>query len=153
MKAIHRKGVVLSHDTSEAIAKRLLLMIEELPNKLLVCQNVTCQQQGSKEVLAAFQQHAPAGTQVEPSGCLGQCGNGPMVLTLPDRIWYHRVQPKDVLRIADQHLRGNRPVVSKLYPQSHGTQNSIWLWVTGLFIFLLLCVLLAYVVGKSGHYL
>ncbi len=128
-----------------------------MPKKVLVCQNVTCRQQGSEKVLAALQQQAPDQVKVEPSGCLGQCGNGPMVLTLPDKTWYHRVQPKDVPRIAEQHLKGNRPVASKLYPQVHGkihgSQNSIWLWVIGLSIFLLLCVLLAYVVGKSGRYL
>lgn len=125
---------------------------ETPPNKLLVCQNVTCQQQGSKEVLAAFQQYAPANIQVEPSGCLGQCGNGPLVLTLPDNIWYHRVQPKDVLHITGQHLKENRPVISKLYSQKPDAQNSIWLWVVGLAIFLSLCVLIAYVAGKSGRY-
>ena len=124
-----------------------------MPKKVLVCQNVTCQQQGSQKVLVDLQQQAPDEVTVEASGCLGQCGNGPMVLTLPDKTWYHRVHPKDISRIVEQHLKGDRPVASKLYPPVHGSQNSIWLWVIGIGIFLLLCVLLAYVVGKSGRYL
>lgn len=123
-----------------------------MPKRVLVCQNVTCKQQGSEKVLAALQSQAPNDVKVEPSGCLGQCGNGPMVLVLPDKTWYHRVQPKDVPRIVEQHLRQNRPVASKLYPEAHGSQNSIWPWVIGFGIFLSLCVLLAFVVGKSGRY-
>ncbi|MGB3297453.1 MAG: (2Fe-2S) ferredoxin domain-containing protein [Phormidesmis sp.] len=124
-----------------------------MAKKVLVCQNVTCKQQGSEKVLAALQAQAPNEVEVEPSGCLGQCGNGPMLLVVPDKTWYHRIQPKDVPRIAEQHLRQNRPVASKLYPQAHGSQNSIWVWVIGFGIFLSLCGLLAFMVGKSGRYL
>lgn len=122
-----------------------------MPKKVSVCQNVTCQQQGSQKVLAAFEQHAPADIEVEPSGCLGQCGNGPMALVLPEKIWYHRLRPNDVPAIATQHLQGNRPVVHKLYPQAHGEQKSIWLWVVGIAIFLAMCVLIAFVMGSHVH--
>ena len=118
-----------------------------MPKKVSVCQNVTCQQQGAQKVLAAFEQHAPDDIEVEPSGCLGQCGNGPMALVLPEKVWYHRLRPSDVPAIATQHLKGNQPVARKLYPQVHGEQKSIWIWGAGFAIFLGLCILIAVVMG------
>ena len=50
--------------------------------KILVCQNTTCKQQGSQKVLAAFERCVPDGVAVDVSGCMGQCGNGPMVVVL-----------------------------------------------------------------------
>jgi (2Fe-2S) ferredoxin len=78
----------------------------ESARRLLVCQNRGCRKQGSAEVLAAFER-------------LGQCGSGPMVLVMPDRIWYSAVHPTEVPSVVERHLRGGRPVVSMLYPKYH----------------------------------
>lgn len=122
-----------------------------MPKKVSICQNVTCQQQGSQAVLAAFEQHAPPDIEIEPSGCLGQCGNGPMALVLPEKVWYHRLRAGDVAVIATQHLKANRPVTHKLYPAVHGQKKSIWIWLVGFTIFLALCVLAAVVMGSPVH--
>lgn len=63
---------------------------------ILICQNRTCKKQGAAEVFAAFRTLAPPEIAYEGCGCLGNCGNGPMVLVLPARIWYYRVHPQDV---------------------------------------------------------
>ncbi|WP_219884542.1 (2Fe-2S) ferredoxin domain-containing protein [Merismopedia glauca] len=63
---------------------------------ILVCQNRTCRRQGSAKVLAALQAYAIANLTVKPTGCLGHCGNGPMVVILPEEIWYSGVQPAEV---------------------------------------------------------
>ncbi|MGC1527137.1 MAG: (2Fe-2S) ferredoxin domain-containing protein [Phormidesmis sp.] len=52
--------------------------------KVIVCQNKTCKQQGSAQVLAAFKRSVPVDVLVEPSGCLGQCGNGPMAVVITE---------------------------------------------------------------------
>ncbi|MEO0770499.1 MAG: hypothetical protein AAFY72_13915 [Cyanobacteria bacterium J06649_4] len=157
-------------------------------------------QQGASKVLEALQQSAPSDVDVVASGCLGQCGNGPMLLVLPtnekppanettvnktavsgalketveaspnkrrqqqvhqegktrqrerQKFWYSNVQLKDVNAIAQRHLKGNRPVIAKLYPAVHGTQNPIGIWVVGFFLFLALCVLFAVVLGGQSHY-
>jgi (2Fe-2S) ferredoxin len=90
------------------------------PPCLLVCQNRTCHQQGSAAVLAAFQERLPATWQVSGCGCLGQCGNGPMVLVLPDQIWYSAVSVPDVAQIV-QHLQRGQVVAKLLYPKFHPT--------------------------------
>ncbi|MDY7015337.1 MAG: (2Fe-2S) ferredoxin domain-containing protein [Cyanobacteriota bacterium] len=64
--------------------------------RILVCQNRTCRKQGAKVVLAEFQAHNIDEIEIIGSGCLGQCGNGPMVLILPGKILYDRVFPDRV---------------------------------------------------------
>ncbi len=60
--------------------------------KVLVCQNTTCQQQGSEKVLTAFERCAPDDVSVEISGCLGQCGKGPMVVVLSENAEVEKVE-------------------------------------------------------------
>lgn len=70
------------------------------PICILICQHRTCRKQGAAKVLAAFRaMNIPDEISYEGCGCLGNCGNGPMVLVLPARIWYYRVHPQDVSKI------------------------------------------------------
>ena len=86
---------------------------------VLVCQNRTCLKQGAAAVLAAFQIHPVPGCVITKTGCMGQCGNGPMVRILPDNIWYCRVAPQEVTEVVERHLRGGRPVKPMLSPHFH----------------------------------
>jgi (2Fe-2S) ferredoxin len=87
---------------------------------VLICQSKACCKGGSAKVLAAFQAlPLPAGVEVVGSGCLGQCGNGPMVRVLPDEVWYNRVQPEEVSAVVDRHLQVGIPVRAMLYPKFH----------------------------------
>lgn len=89
---------------------------------VIVCQNTACCKAGSGNVLQAF---AAAITdlnidvQLEGRRCLGQCGNGPMVLVLPDQIWYERVQPAEVPAIVKRHLHDGQPIQAMLYRRFH----------------------------------
>ena len=75
---------------------------------VLICQNRTCRKQGSASVLAAFTRLSIPGVEVIGSGCLGKCGNGPMVLVLPNTVWYSGVLPGDVSMIVEQYLLENK---------------------------------------------
>ena len=77
----------------------------ESPKCVRVCQNRTCRKQGAAKVLAAFEAQPIPEVTVSGCGCLGQCGNGPIVLILPDRAWYSRVHPSEVPLLVEQHLR------------------------------------------------
>lgn len=85
------------------------------PTQILVCQNITCRKQGSARVLAAFRAAAIPAITTSGSGCLGQCGNGPMVLILPEQTWYSYVKPDDVPLIVTHHLQQGHPVTAMLY--------------------------------------
>lgn len=84
-----------------------------------VCQNRACKKQGAAKVLAAFKASVVPGVTVTATGCLGQCGNGPMVLILPDRIWYSGVRPNEVPLVVEQHLLGGQEVEKMLYSRFH----------------------------------
>ena len=86
---------------------------------VLVCQNRTCRRQGAAKVLAVFRNCIDTEVAIEASGCLGQCGNGTMVMVLPETVWYGAVQPKEVPAVIDRHLRQGQPVRSMLYRKFH----------------------------------
>ena len=89
------------------------------PKCVRVCLNRTCRKQGAKLVLAAFESSLVPGITVMGSGCLGQCGNGPMVLVLPDMLWYCAVHPSQVSLLIEQHLVRGEKVKQMLYPRFH----------------------------------
>lgn len=84
-----------------------------------VCQNRTCKKQGAAKVLAAFTSLPVANVMIIASGCLGQCGNGPMVLVLPDMVWYSGVKPDEVPLLVKQHLLGGESVKKMLCRRFH----------------------------------
>ncbi|MGA7934461.1 MAG: (2Fe-2S) ferredoxin domain-containing protein [Kovacikia sp.] len=90
-----------------------------LPRQVLVCQNITCRKQGSAQVLAAFRSAVSPAITVFGCGCLGECGNGPIVLVLPEQTWYSHVNPEDVPLIVTHHLQAGHPVTAKLYQKFH----------------------------------
>ncbi|NET00235.1 MAG: (2Fe-2S) ferredoxin domain-containing protein [Sphaerospermopsis sp. SIO1G2] len=91
------------------------------PNKCVqVCQHRSCRKQGAVAVLAAFQNLPVPEVEILASGCLGQCGNGPMVLVLPDMIWYSRVLPEEVAVVVKKHLLDGQIVTQMLYHRFHG---------------------------------
>jgi len=58
--------------------------------------------------------------RVNQSGCLDQCGFGPMVVVYPENVWYWGVQPEDVEEIVREHLAGGRPVERLRYRNTPG---------------------------------
>lgn len=80
-------------------------MVSLSEKKVLVCQNRTCRKQGSAKVLAALNAEAIPDVNISATGCLGQCGNGPMVIILPEVIWYSHVQPDEVSRIIQDYQK------------------------------------------------
>ena len=90
-----------------------------MSRQVLVCQNRTCLKQGAAKILAALEDATVPDTVIKKSGCLGQCGNGPMVLVLPEETWYSRVQLSGVKAIAERHLRQGQPVRGMLYRKFH----------------------------------
>ncbi|MDF5728365.1 MAG: (2Fe-2S) ferredoxin domain-containing protein [Rhizonema sp. PD38] len=92
------------------------------PNCVRVCLNRTCRKQGALKVLEAFEASPVPGVKVTGSGCLGQCGNGPLVLVLPEKVWYSGVRPSEVALVVEQHLRGGKRVTQMLYHRFHSQE-------------------------------
>ncbi len=53
--------------------------------------------------------------RVNHSGCLDQCGHGPMIAVYPENVWYCHVSADDAEEIFREHLAGGRPVERLIY--------------------------------------
>ena len=88
----------------------------------------TCPSQGAEAVHAAMKDLAkrvcgPVAVRVNKSGCLGQCGHGPVVAVYPENVWYAGVRVEDVPEIVERHLVGGRPVDRLLFRGHHAGPN------------------------------
>ena len=119
---------------------------------ILVCQHESCPRLGAAAVLKAFKTQAPGDVEVKSAGCLGECGSGPMVVVLPEQIWYCHVSPLDVPRIVKQHLKGGKPVREKLYPKFHPSSQSIVIWVIVPGLFVVFLGLLFWFIASQTYY-
>ncbi|HEY9889056.1 MAG TPA: (2Fe-2S) ferredoxin domain-containing protein [Candidatus Obscuribacterales bacterium] len=73
------------------------------PLQVQVCHHTTCLQAGAGVVLQALQKVDWGDGEVVATGCLGHCGNGPMVRVVPDGQVYRRVRSQDAALIAQGH--------------------------------------------------
>ena len=44
--------------------------------------------------------------RISKSGCVGQCGHGPMACVYPDNVWYAALSPDDVDALVDHLVEG-----------------------------------------------
>jgi len=87
---------------------------------VLVCQNTSCLNNGSAEILALFKEsELPENVTVIAAECQGQCSVGPTVRIIPEETWYCRVKAEDVTPIIKEHLWGGKRVENKLHPRIH----------------------------------
>lgn len=87
--------------------------------KLIVCRGRSCRKYDCDRVFDNFKQNLPPDMELISVPCLGECGNGPMVLVQSDSVWYSQVHPDEVAQIVQQHLIEKRPVKAMLYPKFH----------------------------------
>lgn len=87
-----------------------------------------CPRQGGEQVHSELRgQVASAGLKdrirINKSGCVGQCGHGPMIVVYPEGVWYAGVRPEDAREVFEGHLLANRPVERLRYqPKEIGVQ-------------------------------
>jgi len=87
----------------------------------------TCPQQGSFAIWMALKARVKElgledEIRISKSGCIGQCGYGPMACVYPDNVWYGALSGDDVDALLD-HLRGGPVHEAKLYRPSHAGNN------------------------------
>mgnify|MGYP001559510465 CR=1 FL=1 len=90
----------------------------------------TCPTQGSKDVFDILRKGvADRGlkgiVRINHSGCMSQCGHGPMVVVYPEDVWYCGVDPGSAQRIVDEHLVGGQPVESCRYVAPPGDNKIV----------------------------
>jgi (2Fe-2S) ferredoxin len=63
--------------------------------------------------------------RINNSGCMDQCGHGPMIAVYPENVWYCAVTVADADEIFREHLVGGRPVERLLYRPAKPGANKI----------------------------
>lgn len=63
--------------------------------------------------------------RVNKSGCLNQCGHGPMVVFYPQDRWYAGVAPEDAAELAQAELIEGRPLARLLYHAPPGDNKDL----------------------------
>ncbi len=89
--------------------------LKKVPYRILVCTGGGCLASGSLNVKEALErelaaQHCGNKAVVIPTGCLGPCVIGPVVLIAPDRVLYQNVSPQDAADIVSLHIKTGRIV-------------------------------------------
>jgi (2Fe-2S) ferredoxin len=51
--------------------------------------------------------------RINRAGCLGRCGDGPVLVVYPEAVWYTFVDQADIDEIIDSHLK-NGQIVERL---------------------------------------
>jgi (2Fe-2S) ferredoxin len=93
----------------------------------------TCPLSGSVDVHAILKKAVAAAglrdeVRVNHSGCMNQCGHGPMVVVYPDDVWYAAVDAIGAERIVAEHLVDGDVVADYLYvapPGDNKTPDSV----------------------------
>jgi (2Fe-2S) ferredoxin len=63
--------------------------------------------------------------RINKSGCLGQCGHGPMMVVYPEGVWYCHLTLADAERIWQEHMLDGRPVEELMYRTDKAGTNVI----------------------------
>jgi len=58
--------------------------------------------------------------RVNKSGCLDQCGHGPMMVVYPEGVWYAHLTVEDALEVFREHVVERRPVERLRYTLGPG---------------------------------
>lgn len=107
-------------------------MMQDSPyqRQFLVCTyGPWCRIDGSEDVRAALKDGVKkmgmaSELRVTKSGCLGQCGHGPMAALWPENVWYHKLKVEDVPELLES-LRSARPVERLRYrPAKPGSNKT-----------------------------
>jgi (2Fe-2S) ferredoxin len=103
--------------------------MEPFPQHVFICtqqkpEGVTsCPCNGSLRVLQSLErelrsQRLDDEVQLTTCGCLGLCDDGPIMITYPEGVWYHKVKEDDVPEIVHSHLRSGKPVERLVWSDS-----------------------------------
>ena len=98
---------------------------------VLVCTSgKTCPLQGSEAVHAALKEGVFAAgrgdrVRVNKSGCLSQCGHGPMVAVYPEGRWYAAVRSEDCAEFLEREVLAGLPVERLLYRPAKPGKNVV----------------------------
>ncbi|MEA5508949.1 (2Fe-2S) ferredoxin domain-containing protein [Crocosphaera sp. UHCC 0190] len=90
------------------------VIVSETPNqasgKILVCQKSSCWKRGGEKLCQQLEkqlgeQGLSDRVEIQLTGCLKQCKQGPNLVMLPDKTRYSQVKPYQVTELLDKHFK------------------------------------------------
>ena len=99
----------------ESIKNEFLKNREKYKYQILVCGGTGCVSSNCAEVENAInevikEQGLTKDVRVYQTGCMGICALGPVMMTLPDRIFYTEVNPEKAKEIVLSHIVNSKPI-------------------------------------------
>ncbi len=70
---------------------------------IIICNGTSCRKDGANQVLKEFKKQTKEETGVRTKHCFGKCGNGLIVVVLPEITWYDHVKLSQVPLIIKEH--------------------------------------------------
>ena len=97
---------------------------QKFTHRIMYCAAAGCVSCGSQNIRdmikkALQEKNLAAKAEVIGTGCMGLCGEGPLVKILPDDALYQRVDEPTARRIVEEHLVAGRKVEDHLVDTSH----------------------------------
>ncbi len=102
-----------------ALRERLATSDSSSAKCISICGGTGCRANRSLELTEAFRsalaEHSELRVEVKNTGCHGFCEKGPLVVILPDEIFYCQVKPEDAAEIVEKTLAEGEVVTRLLY--------------------------------------
>ena len=90
----------------------------EAPRSVRICHGGGCLASGAcelAEALTAAAARVDLELTVSPTGCMGPCAAGPVMVVDPEQVFYQGVRPEDAAEIVEKHIVGGTPVTRLLH--------------------------------------
>jgi NADH:ubiquinone oxidoreductase subunit F (NADH-binding)/(2Fe-2S) ferredoxin len=109
----------------DAIAERARGKRASTARRVCVCTGASCLSVGAEAVLQGLRkriEERQLGERcaVAPTGCMGACNQGPLVLVLPDDTMYEKVSAENLGEVVERHLALGQPVEAMRVFASNG---------------------------------
>lgn len=106
-------NIVKSIDDLKTIKNDYTQAMSSYKHQILVCGGAGCVSSGCAEIRQAAEDglidlRLEKSVKVIETGCMGTCAVGPVMLILPEKIFYTRLTPEKVHKIISEHLKNNR---------------------------------------------
>ena len=101
-------------------------MAEKRRIELMICAGTGCVASGAfqikKELERELEDRGLSGEiGIVTTGCNGFCGQGPLMVVVPDNIFYGWLTPKDIPNLVEEHFLKGRPVEKLMFTPSEGS--------------------------------
>ena len=89
--------------------------LTKVKKHLFICNSGSCTENGAADTTQALRDEIKScglHDQIHTSKtlCNGRCDDGPIVIVMPDNLWYKNVSPKVGKKIVYDHLKNGKPL-------------------------------------------